>query len=112
MPDSNLPMRRGRGSLIDLLEREKQVVIDETFLFRGFASIKFEELADRALVISALTICRLFSCLICSALLDDFMNPAVGGEQIWKNRYLEDGRRTPAFAPKLASLFRRVRPCA
>jgi hypothetical protein len=65
MPDSNVPMGRGRGSLIDLLEREKQVVIDEIFRFRGFASIKLEELADRALVISALTIYRLFPCLIC-----------------------------------------------
>ena len=64
MPDSNVPVRDGRGSLIDILDREKQGAIDDAFLFRGFASIKLEKLADSALVISALTIYQLFRCLI------------------------------------------------
>jgi hypothetical protein len=65
MPDSNVPMRSGRRSLMDILEREKRAANEDTDLFPGPASIELEELADRVLVISALVIFRLFHCLIC-----------------------------------------------
>lgn len=65
MPDSDVRMSSGRRSLLDMMEREKPAASEDISLLPGWASIKLEELADRSLVISALTIFRLFPRLIC-----------------------------------------------
>ena len=95
MPFSDVPMRRGRGLRIDMLERKKREATKDTFLISARASIKLGELAEGLLLISSLPILPTFPLHEMSALSHTTLwTPVVGANKSGKIGIgrMEEGR--------------------